>query len=111
MAPPLQHRQAALIAGIGQTVPVPQIGSGVTQGGLMKPETKMDIAIRHLAEAEAAVLRQKHLIQELERDGHPSEGSHILLGLLEERARQARKAIATLRFVYGLGGSAAPISN
>jgi hypothetical protein len=67
----------------------------------MKPETKLDIAVRHLAEAEAAIARQKHLIEELERDGHPSQGSRILLGLLEESAHQARQALATFKFVGG----------
>lgn len=67
----------------------------------MKPETKLDIAIRHVVEAEAAVARQKRVIEELHGEGHTTEGSWILLDLLEESERQARKALATLKLVQG----------
>lgn len=64
----------------------------------MKPESREEIFERHLAEAEAAITRQRRLIAELRREGHSTTGSEILLGLLEETARQAREALATLRF-------------
>lgn len=62
----------------------------------MKPESKLDILNRHIAEAEAAIARQKRLIEELEREGHPTKGSHILLGLFEETLRQAQVAAVTI---------------
>ncbi len=63
----------------------------------MKPESRLEIMTRHLAEAEAAVARQKQLIKELEEGNHPTQGSHILLGLLEEAAKKARDTLATLQ--------------
>ena len=63
----------------------------------MKPESRRDIIERHVAEAEAAVERQIRLIQELEADGHPTKGSRILLGLLEEVLHNAREAPAMMK--------------
>ena len=68
----------------------------------MKPETRLDIAVRHVAEAEAAVIRQKQLIEELEEEGHPTRGSRILLRLLEDSSRNAQKALDTFIFSRGL---------
>lgn len=60
----------------------------------MKLEARRDVAQRQVEEAEAAVARQKNIIEELGRDGHSSRGALILLGLLEDALQNARKALA-----------------
>jgi hypothetical protein len=71
----------------------------------VKPESKLEIAQRRIAEAEAAIERQKKLIQELKNESHSTRGSEILLDLLEETAQQARISLATLRYKKGLSAS------
>jgi len=45
-----------------------------------------------VAEAEAAVARQKQLIKELERRGRSTKGSQIMLSLLEDALQNAKCA-------------------
>jgi hypothetical protein len=65
------------------------------------PEFRMDIMTlrtaeyheaAQIAEAEAAVARQKQLIKELERRGRSTKGSQILLSLLEDALQNAKCA-------------------
>lgn len=74
------------------------------QGRRVKPESRLEIFKRRVAEAEAAVARQKRLIEDLEREGHPTQGSHILLGLLEDALRNAKDALVTMKFKRGQRG-------
>ncbi len=63
----------------------------------MKPESRLDIAERNLAQAAAAVTRQKQIIGELEAGSHSTKGSRILLGLLEDALRNATDALAMIK--------------
>jgi hypothetical protein len=65
-------------------------------------ESRLNIAERHVAEAAAAVERQKRLIEDLEAGSHSANGARILLGLLEEALRNAEDALATMKFKRGL---------
>ncbi len=51
---------------------------------MAEPESKLDMAERHVREGTECVERQKAIVDELERDGH------------RERAEEARKLLSTL---------------
>lgn len=67
----------------------------------MKHDDKVKIAKRHVAEAEAAIVRQKRLIGELQNSGRSHKGSQILLSLFEDALRNAKDALAGMRFKGG----------
>jgi len=54
----------------------------------MKPETRLDIARRLVAEAEGLVARQEALAKELDNAGHGSALARELLGQFEKARRQ-----------------------
>jgi hypothetical protein len=69
----------------------PEDGDGVTN-----PEVELEVAKQIVVEAEAAVTRQARLVTELQRAGHATKGSEILLMLFEEALTDAREALALL---------------
>jgi len=62
----------------------------------MRLESRLEILRWQVAEAEADVMRQKRLIDELKKSSHSTEGAHILLGLLENTLREYRNALALI---------------
>jgi len=63
----------------------------------MKPETRLDIAGRLVAEAQAIVKRQEKLIADLEDNGQPTERSDELLELLVTALMNFKRTLALLR--------------
>jgi hypothetical protein len=59
----------------------------------MKPESRLEIVERQVIEAEAGVARQRRIIGELRREGHPASGSQTLLRLLNEAFGNYRYAL------------------
>jgi hypothetical protein len=57
----------------------------------------LEIAKRQVTEAEADVARQKLIIAELEKRGHPAVGAHSLLRLLEKNLHENREVVAQLK--------------
>ncbi len=62
----------------------------------MKPESRLEIARRRVAVAEAEVLRQKLIVEDLQKSGHPAQGSIILLGLMQQSLETFRKSLALM---------------
>jgi len=50
----------------------------------------LELAVRHVAEADDRIARQRKLASELDRDGRGAELAYSLLGTLEDTARQMR---------------------
>ena len=60
-------------------------------------ENRLETAKQQVTDAEADVARQKVIIAELEKRGHPAVGAHSLLRLLEQGLREKREALARLK--------------
>jgi len=65
-------------------------------GTRMKPENRLEIARRRLAEAEAAVARQANHIEELRKAGHATQSAISVLALLQAAVKAAREALALM---------------
>ena len=63
----------------------------------MKPESRLDIARRNVAQAEAYVARQKCLIEELKAGRHRTTGAEIFLRNLESALATCRKTLRLLQ--------------
>ena len=62
----------------------------------MKPENRLEIARRRLAEAEAAVARQANHIEELRKAGHATQSAISVLALLQAAEKAAREVLALM---------------
>jgi len=62
----------------------------------MKPENRLEIARRRLAEAEAAVARQANHIEELRKAGHATQSAISVLALLQAAEKAAHEALALM---------------
>ena len=60
-------------------------------------ESQLEIAQHQVAEAETDIERQKLIIAELEKGGHPAAGAHTLLRLLEQSLHEHREALSQLK--------------
>jgi hypothetical protein len=59
----------------------------------MAGETALELVEQHIRESEAHIARQKEVIEELRRDGEPTEAAESLLRIFEETlAAQQRRA-------------------
>ena len=74
-----------------------QAVSSVTRGWTLASENRLEIALRLVSEAEADVARQKLIIAELEKRGHPAVGAHALLRSLDKNLHEYREAAALLK--------------
>ena len=57
------------------------------------PESELATALRLYTEAQTDVLRQKRILDELQRDGHPALGARTLLQLLENTLAERQKIL------------------
>lgn len=62
----------------------------------MKPESRVEMARRHVAVAEALVRRQTQLVEDQEKAGCPTEQAFILLALLHSSLQAFRDALALM---------------
>ena len=72
-----------------------------------KAESPIEMARRHVAEADQRVARQKALLDELLRDGHAGRGiaqARSVLEVLEQSLRLAREHLRLEREHYGNPG-------
>lgn len=63
----------------------------------MESETDLQMAERHVREAEAHIVRQKQVIKELRESGQPSQASESLLTTLESLLASHRQGVALHR--------------
>jgi hypothetical protein len=62
----------------------------------MKPESRLDIAKRLVAETEALVEKQAQLVNYLEESGYSAESAIILLSLMRESLKQCQKSLSLM---------------
>jgi hypothetical protein len=67
----------------------------------MEEESELDMAERHVREAEAHICRQKEIIDELRRDGHPTEAAENLLRVFEVTLESHRQGLARIKAELG----------
>jgi len=63
----------------------------------MKPETRLEIAQRLVAEAEGLVLRQQQLVAVLEKDGHRTTEALRMLNQFEAAQANFRRTLALMQ--------------
>lgn len=63
----------------------------------MKPETRLEIATRLVAEAEGLVMRQRELVASLEQDGRDAAQSLQLLQRFELTRDNFRRILSSLQ--------------
>ena len=63
----------------------------------MTGESTLEMVERHVQEAMAHIARQKEIIEELQRDGHPLAAAESLLRVFEETLRTHLVHAARLR--------------
>ncbi len=66
-------------------------------GYVMRTETHLEMAKRHVREAEAIVARQRKLVEQLRRDGHDLVEAERLLRNFEESLEAHRQGLAHMR--------------
>ena len=60
-------------------------------------ETRLQTAERHVREAEAHIARQREIVEELRRDGHPTIEAEILLRIFEDTLKSHLDGLARVR--------------
>ena len=63
----------------------------------MKPESRLEIAERQVRDAEEDVARQKRIVEDLVKAGHPAVGARTLLRLLQQTLDNYREALYLIR--------------
>lgn len=63
--------------------------------GMAPTEAELKLARSHVAEAEAAVQRQRARLERLRRGGHPTDDAEELLATFEQTLRAMREHLAT----------------
>ena len=66
----------------------------------MKPETRLEIAQRLVAEAEGLVLRQQQLVAVLEKDSHRTNEAQQLLSQFEAAQASFRRTLALMQSLH-----------
>ena len=66
----------------------------------MKPETRLEIAQRLVAEAEGLVLRQQQLVAVLEKDGHRTTEALRMLNQFEAAQANFRRTLALMQSLH-----------
>ena len=62
----------------------------------MSEKGKVEMAQRHVREAEAHIVRQKEIIEELRRDGHPTLVAELLLKVFQDTLRSHKESVLRL---------------
>lgn len=63
----------------------------------MKPESRLDIAKRLVAETAALVDQQVQLVYYLQQSGRPAESAIILLSLMRETLKQCQSSLSLMQ--------------
>lgn len=62
----------------------------------MSQTSKVEMARRHVREAEAHIARQKEIIEELRRDGHSTLEAELLLKVFQDTLRSHKESVLRL---------------
>jgi len=62
----------------------------------MSEKSSVEMAKRHVCQAEAHIVRQKEIIEELRHDGHPTLAAELLLKVFQDTLRSHKESVLRL---------------